>query len=168
MSRAPRSTDSSAGSLPASEEQTRDSESSLLRSHCLLLSGGLDSTTLAAWIQDHHPREPITAYTFLYGQKHAVELEAALAVANSYGLEHHVVELQPVRGSALTDSGTALPLGRDLSKARGTAPSYVPARNLLLLAQIDINLLKTVAEGFTIIGGQLYTQQQYPGFGLTA
>jgi 7-cyano-7-deazaguanine synthase len=91
---------------------------------------------LAAWIQDRHPGEPITAYTFLYGQKHAVELEAALAIANHYGLEHHVVELQPVHGSALTDSGTALPLGRDLSQVQGVAPSYVPARNLLLLTRV--------------------------------
>jgi 7-cyano-7-deazaguanine synthase len=113
-----------------------NAEPPLSRSHCLLLSGGLDSATLAAWIQEHHPREPIAAYTFLYGQKHAVELEAALAVANFYGLEHHVIELRPVHGSALTDSGTPLPLGRDLADAQGVAPSYVPARNLLLLAQV--------------------------------
>ena len=49
--------------------------------HCLLLSGGLDSTTLAAWVKDQHPGEPVNAYTFLYGQKHAVELEAARKVA---------------------------------------------------------------------------------------
>ena len=45
--------------------------------HCLLLSGGLDSSTLAAWVEHQHPGETIKAYTFLYGQKHAVELEAA-------------------------------------------------------------------------------------------
>ena len=104
--------------------------------HCLLLSGGLDSTTLAAWIREHHPGEPVTAYTFVYGQKHAVEQEAAAAVAASFGVEHHVVELQPITGSALTDAGTALPTGRDLSKVTGVAPSYVPARNLLFLARM--------------------------------
>jgi 7-cyano-7-deazaguanine synthase len=108
----------------------------LPRVHCLLLSGGLDSATLAAWIHEHHPGEPIAAYTFLYGQKHAVELQAAMAVANFYGLEHHVRELQPICGSALTDSGTPLPVGRDLAHARGVAPSYVPARNLMFLAQV--------------------------------
>jgi 7-cyano-7-deazaguanine synthase len=104
--------------------------------HCLLLSGGLDSATLAAWIVEHHPAEPVEAYTFLYGQKHAVELEAAAAVAKAFGMPHHVIELAPIRGSALTDPGVSLPEGRDLATAAGVAPSYVPARNLLFLAQM--------------------------------
>jgi 7-cyano-7-deazaguanine synthase len=104
--------------------------------HSLLLSGGLDSATLAAWIKEQLPGEPVVAYTFLYGQKHAVELEAALAVANHYDLEHHVTELPVIRGSALTDGALGLPLGRDLSAAQGVAPSYVPARNLLLLSHV--------------------------------
>jgi len=104
--------------------------------HCLLLSGGLDSATLAAWIAEHHPDEPVVAYTFLYGQKHAVELEAAHAVAAFYGMEHHMVALPPIHGSALTDPWMALPEGRDLDSVRGVAPSYVPARNLLFLAHL--------------------------------
>ena len=111
-------------------------EPALPRAHCLLLSGGVDSATLAAWIGEHHPGEPILAYTFLYGQKHAVEMEAALAIAGVYGLEHYVTELRPIYGSALTDSGTPLPVGRDLTKAVGVAASYVPARNLLFLAHV--------------------------------
>lgn len=102
--------------------------------HCLLLSGGLDSTTLAAWIREHHSGEKVRAYTFLYGQKHAVELEAARAVAGHFGMEHVVFRLPPIRGSALTDAELALPEGRDLRAASGVAPSYVPARNLLFLA----------------------------------
>jgi len=106
------------------------------RAHCLLLSGGLDSATLAAWIKQHKPGEPITAYTFLYGQKHAVELGAARAVAAFYDLDHQVIELATIEGSALTDGAKAVPLGRDLSSSPGVAPTYVPARNLLFLAQI--------------------------------
>lgn len=104
--------------------------------HCLALSGGLDSATLAGWIKEHHPGEPITAYTFLYGQKHAVELEAARSVAAAYQLEHYLVELPPIRGSALTDADVPLPVGRDLGRISGVAPSYVPARNLLFLAHL--------------------------------
>lgn len=104
--------------------------------HCLLLSGGLDSATLAAWIGAHHPGEPVAAYTFLYGQKHAVELQAARNVAVAFGMEHHVIELPPIRGSALTDADVALPRGRDLEALSGVAPSYVPARNLLFLAHM--------------------------------
>jgi 7-cyano-7-deazaguanine synthase len=104
--------------------------------HCVLLSGGLDSTTLAAWIAANHPGEPVEAYTFLYGQKHAVELEAARAVAAAYGLTHHAIELTPIRGSALTEAGIPLPEGRDLASAAGVAPTYVAARNLLFLARM--------------------------------
>ncbi len=104
--------------------------------HCLLLSGGLDSTTLAVWIKEHHHGESVKAYTFLYGQKHAVELEAARTVAAAVGMEHFVIELPPIRGSALTDADEALPEGRDLASITGVAPSYVPARNLLFLANM--------------------------------
>lgn len=104
--------------------------------HCLLLSGGLDSTTLAAWILDRHPGEPLKTFTFLYGQKHSVELEAARTVATAFGLEHRTVELAPIRGSALTDADVALPEGRDLAAVTGVAPSYVPARNLVFLANM--------------------------------
>jgi 7-cyano-7-deazaguanine synthase len=104
--------------------------------HCLLLSGGLDSATLAAWIAEHHPGEPVRAYTFLYGQKHAVEIDAARAVAGAFPMEHHAVELPPLPGSALTDADRPLPEGRALASVRGVAPSYVPARNLLFLAQM--------------------------------
>lgn len=106
------------------------------QTHCLLLSGGLDSTTLAAWIRDKHPGDTVKAYTFLYGQKHVVELEAARAVAKAFGMEHFLVELPAIRGSALTDSDRALPEERDLDTVIGVAPSYVPARNLLFLANM--------------------------------
>lgn len=104
--------------------------------HCLLLSGGLDSTTLAAWIKEQHPGETVRAFTFLYGQKHAVELEAARTVAKALGMEHQVIELPPIHGSALTDADVPLPEERDLAIVTGVAPSYVPARNLLFLAQL--------------------------------
>jgi 7-cyano-7-deazaguanine synthase len=85
---------------------------------------------------ERHPGEPVKGYTFLYGQKHAVELEAARRVATYFRFEHFLVELPPIRGSALTDAGTALPEGRDLVTVTGVAPSYVPARNLLFLAEM--------------------------------
>lgn len=104
--------------------------------HCILLSGGLDSTTLVAWVKEHHPQDRMEAFTFLYGQKHAVELQAAQAVADFYDLEHYELKLTPIRGSALTDADVPLPEGRDLETVSGVAPSYVPARNLLFLARM--------------------------------
>jgi 7-cyano-7-deazaguanine synthase len=104
--------------------------------HCLLLSGGLDSTTLAAWVKDHHPDDRMEAFTFLYGQKHAAEAEAARAVADFYGMQHFVIKMAAIHGSALTDADVPLPEGRDLASVTGVAPSYVPARNLLFLAKM--------------------------------
>ncbi len=102
----------------------------------LLLSGGLDSSTLVAWVRSRHNTDPIVAVSFLYGQKHAVEIESARAIARAYGLEHRLVELPPIGGSALTDGDRPLPEGRDLDRVVGVAPSYVPARNLLFLAHL--------------------------------
>lgn len=102
--------------------------------HYILLSGGLDSSTLAAWVRERRPGATVQAVTFLYGQKHAVELEAARAVAAHYGIVLRSVSLPPIAGSALTDAHRDLPEGRDLAAVEGVAPSYVPARNLLFLA----------------------------------
>lgn len=119
-------------SVPSEKGQTGGDEG---LTHCLLLSGGLDSATLAGWIRNQYPGELVKAFTFLYGQKHAVELQAARAVASAYGLQHVLVELPPIHGSALTDHDKALMTGRDLDAMSGIASSYVPARNLVLLVQ---------------------------------
>lgn len=129
--------------------------------HCLLLSGGLDSTTLAAWIAEHHAGDPVRGYTFLYGQKHGVELEAARAVAAWFGMEHHAVQLPSIQGSALTDAGLALPEGRDLASSVGVAPSYVPARNLLFLAHVA-TLQDAVGPGILWLGVHHDDHTGYP------
>ncbi len=57
-------------------------------------------------------------------------------MAAAFGMEHFLIELAPIHGSALTDAEVALPEGRDLAGISGVAPSYVPARNLLFLAHM--------------------------------
>lgn len=123
------------GEPSCSEDDTSVDQNEGSGEHYLLLSGGVDSSTLAGWLCERYGPSRVHAVTFLYGQKHAVEVEAAEAVAAHYRLAtHEVVELPPIRGSALTDVHVPLPVGRDLSEAHGIAPSYVPARNLLLLS----------------------------------
>ena len=101
----------------------------------LLLSGGLDSTTLLALAR----REgfAVHAMSFRYGQRHAHELTAARAVAAAYGAAAHVVvdiDLRVFGGSALT-AEIAVPKDRDAhAMASGVPITYVPARNTIFLS----------------------------------
>jgi 7-cyano-7-deazaguanine synthase len=100
----------------------------------LLLSGGLDSTTLLASVV--HDGYRVTALTFRYGQRHEHEVRAAAHVATRYGVAHHVVEidLRMPGGSALT-ADIAVPKDRPADELGSGIPvTYVPARNTIFLA----------------------------------
>jgi 7-cyano-7-deazaguanine synthase len=102
----------------------------------VLLSGGLDSATTLALARG----EGFACYglTFLYGQRHRREIDAARRVARSLGaVEHRVVEidLAAFGGSALTDARIEVPKDRpDLGESTGIPPTYVPARNTIFLS----------------------------------
>ena len=98
----------------------------------VLLSGGLDSTTtLAVARRDGHD---LYAMSFAYGQRHALEVDAARRIAKAAGVVDHVVvsiDLRVFGGSALT-SDIPVPKGGDNS---GAIPiTYVPARNTIFLS----------------------------------
>ncbi len=101
----------------------------------LLLSGGLDSTTLLALARSEGLE--VHALTFRYGQRHSAELDAAQRVARRFGLSHHVIadiDLRAVGGSALT-SDLAVPKDRAAGAlAHGVPVTYVPARNTIFLS----------------------------------
>ena len=101
----------------------------------LLLSGGLDSTTmLALAVQQGFD---VHAMTFRYGQRHSSEIEAARRVATHYGVTDHVVvdiDLRTFGGSALT-ADIAVPKDRtDDAIGHGIPITYVPARNTIFLS----------------------------------
>jgi 7-cyano-7-deazaguanine synthase len=102
----------------------------------VLLSGGLDSATTAAWALDQS--YALTALSVAYGQRHAVELDAARDVARSLGIADHVVlavDLAAFGGSVLVDPAAAVPKGRtDAEIAHGIPATYVPARNTVFLS----------------------------------
>jgi len=100
----------------------------------LLLSGGLDSTTLLAHAL--HQGFDVHAMTFRYGQRHATEIEAARRVATAFGVRDHVIvdiDLRTFGGSALT-SDIAVPKDRDVAETEGIPITYVPARNTIFLS----------------------------------
>src|SRR5688572_4229608 len=104
------------------------------RSAVLLLSGGLDSTTMLAMVaRDQYHLHTIT---FHYGQRHATEVERARQMAERYGVARHIeieIDLRTVGGSALTDD-IAVPKDRDPSRRTDIPVTYVPARNTIFLA----------------------------------
>ena len=101
----------------------------------VLLSGGIDSTTtLAIAIAEGYEAY---ALSFDYGQRHQIETQAALRVAESLGAKEHriaKIDLRVFGGSALTDS-VDVPKQRLQSEiAHGIPVTYVPARNTIFLA----------------------------------
>ena len=97
----------------------------------VLLSGGLDSATALALAR----AQGFTCHALSvdYGQRHAVELQAAARLASSLGAaEHRImhVDLAGIGGSALTDSAIAVPE----TPTTGIPVTYVPARNTIMLS----------------------------------
>ena len=97
----------------------------------VLLSGGLDSATTLAIANDRGFE--CYALSFFYGQRHAIELEAARKIAGSASVkEHRVVsiDLSEFGGSALTDAAIKVPE----APTTGIPVTYVPARNTVFLS----------------------------------
>jgi 7-cyano-7-deazaguanine synthase len=99
-----------------------------------LVSGGMDSAVVLAEARAAGFR--VYALSFRYGQRHAVELEAAARVARAGGAEEHRivdVDLSALGGSALT-ADIAVPKDRADLGGGGVPVTYVPARNTIFLA----------------------------------
>jgi 7-cyano-7-deazaguanine synthase len=106
-----------------------------LKKAVVLLSGGLDSATVLAIAREEGYE--LYALSFAYGQRHAIELEAASRVAASIGVASHQIasiDLRAFGGSALT-SDTEIPKGRTADEmSHGIPITYVPARNTIFLS----------------------------------
>jgi 7-cyano-7-deazaguanine synthase len=102
----------------------------------VLLSGGLDSATAAAWAVSQGYR--LSALSIDYGQRHRCELDAARAIAQTLEITDHVVlpiDLAAFGGSALVDPATPVPKDRsDADIGHGIPVTYVPARNTVFLS----------------------------------
>jgi len=101
----------------------------------VLLSGGLDSATVLA--EARSAGFEVYALTVCYGQRHAVEIEAARRVARALGVARHVelgIDLRAFGGSALT-AQLEVPKDRgDEAISQGIPITYVPARNTVFLS----------------------------------
>jgi 7-cyano-7-deazaguanine synthase len=128
----------------------------------VLLSGGLDSATVLAWMR----REGYAchALSFRYGQRHGVELARAAELAAALGAAEHKVaeiDLRAFGGSALT-ADIAVPKDRDESSiAHGVPVTYVPARNTIFLA-FALAYAETLGSSDIAIGVNAIDYSGYP------
>ena len=129
----------------------------------VLLSGGLDSATAAAWARDRGYR--LSALSIDYGQRHRCELDSARAVAASLGITDHItmaVDLAAFGGSALVDTSVAVPKGRSHDEiGQGVPVTYVPARNTVFLA-ISLAMAETRGAEALVIGVNTIDYSGYP------
>ena len=126
----------------------------------VLLSGGLDSYTAAAVVRSQGYE--LFALTVHYGQIHAQELDAARRVAAALGVERHQelsIDLAAFGGSALTGAGP-VPKDRPLDE-KGIPPTYVPARNTVLLS-LALAWAEVLGAGDLVIGINALDYSGYP------
>ena len=128
----------------------------------VLSSGGIDSTTVMA-IARLEGYE-IYSLSFRYGQRHAVELEAARRVAKALGAEKHLVidiDLAKIGGSALTDD-IQVPKSRTEQDMLKEIPvTYVPARNTIFLSYA-LALAEVIRASDIFIGVNAIDYSGYP------
>jgi 7-cyano-7-deazaguanine synthase len=146
----------------------------------VLLSGGLDSTTVLAIARDEG--FAVHALTFSYGQRHSAEIEAAKKIARKSGVTRHEIieiDLRVFGGSALT-ANIAVPKDRDLSAPRRSAGApgstipepvsgsdteipvtYVPARNTIFLSYA-LALAEVIGASNIFIGVNALDYSGYP------
>ena len=124
----------------------------------ILVSGGLDSTTVLAMAQ----QQGYDCYTlsFDYGQRHRAELAAAENVSLALGdVEHKVVKLNldSIGGSALTDTSIDVPE----HETPGIPITYVPARNTIFLS-IALGWAEVLGANDIFIGVNAVDYSGYP------
>ena len=129
----------------------------------VLLSGGLDSTTVLA-IAASTGYQPY-ALSFRYGQRHSIELDAARRVAESYDVKRHVVadiDLRAFGGSALTgDIDVPTHASAADRPDAGVPITYGPARNTIFLP-FALAYAETVEATDIFIGVNALDYSGYP------
>jgi 7-cyano-7-deazaguanine synthase len=128
----------------------------------VLLSGGMDSTTTAAVaVRDGFD---VHALSVRYGQRHALELDAASRVAARLGIRRHVIidlDLRAFGGSALT-ADVPVPKDTPLNEIGSRIPStYVPARNTIFLS-LALAWAETLGAQDIFLGANALDYSGYP------
>lgn len=128
----------------------------------VLLSGGLDSTTVLAIAREAGYR--CHAMSFRYGQRHVIELDRARVVAGTLGAESHIVvdiDLRQFGGSSLT-ADIPVPKHESVEEMdKGVPSTYVPARNTIFLS-FALARAETLGASDIFIGVNALDYSGYP------
>ena len=125
----------------------------------ILFSGGLDSTTCLAIAKSQG--FACVTLSFLYGQKHQVEIDHAKEIAKRFGvIEHKILSLplDQIGGSSLIDARLSIPDHDGLGAIPNT---YVPARNTIFLS-FALAMAEVVQANHIFIGANDIDYAGYP------
>ncbi|WP_461483738.1 7-cyano-7-deazaguanine synthase QueC [Porticoccus sp.] len=128
------------------------------RKAVVLVSGGLDSTTVLAMARQQGFR--CFTLSFDYGQRAHAELAAAQRCSEQLGAEQHKVvklDLRTIGGSALTDDSILVPE----EETSGIPVTYVPARNTVFLS-IALGWAEVLEASDIFIGVNAVDYSGYP------
>ncbi len=126
----------------------------------VLLSGGLDSATVAAIALERNYH--IIGLSFDYGQRHRIELEMSKKLAKHYSIEQKIfkIDLTQIGGSSLT-SNIKVEEG-NLQRDKNELPNtYVPSRNIMFIT-IAASLAETIGFNTIFIGANALDYSGYP------
>lgn len=96
----------------------------------VVFSGGQDSTTCMFYAMENY--EAVELVTFMYGQRHALEIDVAKKIAEEHNLKHHVLDMEllsQLSPNALTSHDMAIE-----DDDKGLPNTFVPARNMIFLS----------------------------------
>lgn len=102
----------------------------------VVLSGGQDSVTCLFWAIDKFGPDNVEAVTFNYGQRHEVEITAAITVAGMAKVKHAVIPVGPILGGTSPLVDKARDVGQYATADAlpgGLEDTFVPGRNILFL-----------------------------------
>ena len=132
----------------------------------VLLSGGLDSTTVLAIAAEEG--RSIHTLSFAYGQRHELELGCARRQAEAFGAAvHETLDISDLgrlvapRSSLIAGSDLAVPKARDVDDGTRIPSTYVPARNTLFLSYA-LAWAEVVGADELWIGVNAYDYSGYP------
>ena len=128
----------------------------------VLLSGGLDSTTVLAIASQNYE---VSAISFDYGQRHKFELQRAKDIAAKANVTRHIIvniDLAQFGGSALTESDLQVPKHDTAEDIGSDIPiTYVPARNTVFLS-LALGYAETIDARDIFIGVNALDYSGYP------